>query len=287
MYINGISNSTANLNMLRFSGLATGLDTDTIVKQLMDVEMLPLTRLYQKNQLLEWKKDGYREMTNLLRGFQDDFLDLLSAKANMTSASTYKKFTVSSTDSAVTATANSDAVEYPHTITQIASLASAASVSSTSGVVVNLTGTGAADTNFSDGNNQISINLDGVTKTVAVQAIDYAGDYTALQTDLQSAIDNAFGAGKITVSHAGGTFTFDAVNSKLTLSNASSNNALDNFNIASVSSNRLSLATKLTDLQSVLGLTFDGSGNVVFKINDQTFSFNKDTKLLLQCSIVL
>jgi len=131
MYINGISNSTANLNMLRFSGLATGLDTDTIVKQLMDVEMLPLTRLYQKNQLLEWKKDGYREMTNLLRGFQDDFLDLLSAKANMTSASTYKKFTVSSTDSAVTATANSDAVEYPHTITQIASLASAASVSST------------------------------------------------------------------------------------------------------------------------------------------------------------
>lgn len=282
MFIGGTSSGTTTAsNLLRIGGLATGIDTDNIIKQLMNAERAPLTRLYQKNQLLEWKKDDYRDITNLLRGFRDDFFDILTAKTNMTSASTYKKFTVSSSDSTVvTATANADAVEAPHTISQITALASAATVSSTSGVVLNLTGTGAANTDFSDGNNQISIDLDGVTKTIAVQAINYAGDYVGLQTDLQSAIDSAFGAGKITVSQAGGTFTFAAANSKLTLNSASTKNALDHFNITSGSSNRLNLSAKLTDLQAVLGLTFDGSNNVEFKINNQTFTFNKDTKSL-------
>ena len=282
MFIGGTSSGTTTAsNLLRISGLATGLDTDNIIKQLMNAERAPLNRLYQKNQLLEWKKDDYRDITNLLRGFRDDFFDILTAKTNMTSASTYKKFTVTSSDSAVvTATANADAIESPHTISQITSLASAATVSSTSGIVLNLTGTGAANTDFSDGNNQISLNLDGVTKTVAVQAINYGGDYAGLKTDLQGAIDSAFGAGKITVNEAGGIFTFAAANSKLTLSNAATQNALDHFNIASGSSNRLDLNAKLTDLQAVLGLTFDGSDNVEFKINNQTFTFNKDTKTL-------
>lgn len=282
MYINGTSSGTINSSsLLRFGGLATGLDTDSIIKQLMDAERAPLTRLYQNNQLLEWRKDGYREMTNLLRGFRDEFFDILTATTNMTSPSAYKKFTVSSSEpTIVTATANSDAVETPHSITQITSLASAATVSSTAGIVLNLTGTGPANTDFSDGNNKISLTLDGVTKTVAVQAMDYAGDFAALKTDLQSAIDSAFGAGKITVNQAGGTFTFAAANAKLTLSNASTNNALDHFNIASGSSNRLNLSAKLNDLSAVIGLTFDGSNNVVFKINNQTFTFNKDTDTL-------
>lgn len=281
MFIGGTSSTTTASNLLRIGGLATGLDTDNIIKQLMNVERAPLNRLYQKNQLLEWKKDDYRDITNLLRGFRDDFFDILTAKTNMTSASTYKKFTVTSSDSSVvTATANADAVESPRTISQITSLASAATVSSTSGIVLNLTGTGPANTDFSDGNNQISLTLDGVTKTVAVQAINYAGDFAGLRTDLQSAIDSAFGAGKIAVAQAGGTFSFTAANSRLTLSDASAQNALDHFNIASGSSNRLDLSAKLTDLQSVLGLTFDGSNNVEFKINNQTFTFNKDTKSL-------
>lgn len=281
MNVSGVSNTITNSNMLRIGGLATGLDTDSIIKQLMDAERIPLNKLYQQEQLLEWKRDDYRDMTNLMRGFRDDFFDILTAKTNMTSPTTYKKYDVTSSDPAtVTATASSSAVEAAHTITQITSLASAATVSGTSGVVLNITGSAAANTDFSSGNNQFNITLDGITRTVAVQSIDYAGNYAALATDLQSSIDSAFGSGKISVSQAGGIFSLNATNSQVTVSNAATNNGLANFNIASGSSNRVNLGAKLADLQSVIGLNFDGSGNVVFKINNQQFSFNKDTSTL-------
>ncbi|OEH92207.1 flagellar filament capping protein FliD [Bacillus solimangrovi] len=61
------------MNNIRFSGIASGLDTDSIVKQLMDVERLPLIRYEQEKQTLEWKRDDYREINKALFEF-DDYL---------------------------------------------------------------------------------------------------------------------------------------------------------------------------------------------------------------------
>jgi len=51
---------------MRIGGLATGMDIDQLVKDLMKAERLPLDKLYQKKQLLEWQRDDYREMNKLL-----------------------------------------------------------------------------------------------------------------------------------------------------------------------------------------------------------------------------
>jgi len=275
-YINGISS-----NLMRVSGLASGLDTESIIQKLMDAERIPLDKLYQKKQLLEWKKDDYRDITNLLRGFKDEFFDLLKPASNMTSSSVYKSYSVSSSDdSVVTATANADAAEIQHSITQIRSLAQAATVSSSSGVILNITGSAAADTDFSDGNNQITLTLDGISRTVAVQAIDYAGDYNLLKSDLETAINTAFGAGKISVTHAAGVFSFAATNSELVLSSASTDNALDHFELSNTT-NRIDLSEDLATLATKIpGLTFNASGELEFIINDETFTFDKDTDSL-------
>ncbi|HOJ12580.1 MAG TPA: flagellar cap protein FliD N-terminal domain-containing protein, partial [Clostridiales bacterium] len=37
--------------------MATGLDTDKIVSDLMKVERIPLDRLYQRKQIAEWRRD--------------------------------------------------------------------------------------------------------------------------------------------------------------------------------------------------------------------------------------
>jgi len=64
------------VNPIRFSGLASGLDTETIVKDLMKVRKAPLNKLLQKKQLDEWKRDSYREMNTLLLDFRKETLTM-------------------------------------------------------------------------------------------------------------------------------------------------------------------------------------------------------------------
>ncbi|MFN3367732.1 MAG: flagellar cap protein FliD N-terminal domain-containing protein, partial [Exiguobacterium mexicanum] len=51
---------------IRFGGLASGIDTESIIKQLMTVERIPVDRLDQKKQLTTWKVDAYREVNRSL-----------------------------------------------------------------------------------------------------------------------------------------------------------------------------------------------------------------------------
>lgn len=51
---------------IRFTGMASGLDTEKIIKDLMKVQREPVNRLQRQKQLDEWKRDAYREMNSLL-----------------------------------------------------------------------------------------------------------------------------------------------------------------------------------------------------------------------------
>lgn len=59
-----------SVNRMMFPGLATGLDTNQIIRDLMRVERLPLDRLNQKRQILEWQREDYREMNRLFTSFR-------------------------------------------------------------------------------------------------------------------------------------------------------------------------------------------------------------------------
>ena len=53
---------------MRISGLATGMDIDSIVKDMVRAKRIPYDKMSQKKQTLEWKRDQYREMNTLLLG---------------------------------------------------------------------------------------------------------------------------------------------------------------------------------------------------------------------------
>ena len=89
---------------LRIGGLASGMDTDGIVSELMKAERLPLDKLTQNKQILEWQRDDYREMNTLLQDFDKFIFDNMTLQSNL-----IKKKVTSSDTSAVTATANSSA----------------------------------------------------------------------------------------------------------------------------------------------------------------------------------
>lgn len=104
----------------RIVGLASGMDIDSMVKQLMNAEKVPLDKLKQKKQVLEWQRDDYRTLNSA-------FFDFRTTLTNMKLTSQYRvRSTVSSNDSAVTATASSGAGLSSYSISNIKQLASAA-----------------------------------------------------------------------------------------------------------------------------------------------------------------
>lgn len=65
---------------IRFGGLASGIDTDTIIKQLMQVERVPVDKLEQKKQTTEWKRDAYREINRSLMAMRNSAVDLMFSR---------------------------------------------------------------------------------------------------------------------------------------------------------------------------------------------------------------
>ncbi|WP_052737999.1 flagellar cap protein FliD N-terminal domain-containing protein [Bacillus sp. SA1-12] len=105
---------------IRIGGLASGMDIDTIVSDLMKAERIPLDKLNQNKQTIEWHRDAFREMNTLLLNFRNQTFD-------MKLLSTFRVRTVtSSNESKVTAVANSAADLSSFTITKIDQLATAA-----------------------------------------------------------------------------------------------------------------------------------------------------------------
>jgi flagellar hook-associated protein 2 len=108
-------------NTMRIGGLASGMDIDKIVSDLMKAERMPLDKLKQKKQILEWQRDDYREMNKLL---QD--LDTLVFDGIYRQSTFLKKTVTSSDESVVTAVATSVTANQTVEIGNITQLASAA-----------------------------------------------------------------------------------------------------------------------------------------------------------------
>nr|WP_309098570.1 flagellar hook-associated protein 2 [Fredinandcohnia onubensis] len=112
---------------MRIGGLASGMDIDSIVTDLMKAERIPLNKLNQQKQTYEWQRDQYREMNKLLA-------DLDTMAFDMTLQRTYQtKTATSSNPGAVTATANTTASNGNYKI-KVDQLATAATRVSATGI---------------------------------------------------------------------------------------------------------------------------------------------------------
>jgi len=106
----------------RITGLASGMDIDSMVKQLMTAAKVPLDKLKQQKQILEWQRDDYRDMNSAL-------LDFRSLLTQMKLTTNYRARQVaSSDDSKVTATASSAAGLTSYSISNVTQLASAETI---------------------------------------------------------------------------------------------------------------------------------------------------------------
>ena len=60
---------------MRISGLASGMDTEKMVTDLMNAHRIPLDKINQKKQYLEWQLDDYRTTNRQLFDFSKNTFD--------------------------------------------------------------------------------------------------------------------------------------------------------------------------------------------------------------------
>jgi flagellar hook-associated protein 2 len=79
MATNSTSSATAysylSSSSNRFSGLASGMDIDSIVEKLMKAESAKMEKLQQQKQKYEWQRDAYRSVNTKLETFRTNAFD--------------------------------------------------------------------------------------------------------------------------------------------------------------------------------------------------------------------
>lgn len=111
--------------VLRIGGLASGMDIDSLVEQLMTAERVPLDKLNQKKTYTEWQRDDYREMNTLLLSLDTLLSDGLQKQ------STFIKKTINSSNSDALSVKNvTSTTDFSGSI-EISQLATAAAMKST------------------------------------------------------------------------------------------------------------------------------------------------------------
>lgn len=287
--------SSASSSTSRITGIVSGLDTDSLVEDLMEAEEINLNELEQEQTYLGWEQEAYREIINDISDFQDTYFNVTS-DTNMLSSSTFNSNTVEFDDetlaSYLSVSANSEASQGNYTISNITT-ATKASTSSESSVTAKVTGdTITASTDdpivIDSSNNQFELTLNDESETITISEGEY-DDLTDLQSEIQSQIDDAVGSGNIDVELDGDAssgqliFSTDTTN-EMTLSSDSENDALDSLGFSDANvSNRIDLDSNLADIVDnfATALTADGSDeDISFTINDETFTFNSSTTSL-------
>lgn len=178
-------------NLLRVSGLASGLDTESMVKQLMQAASIPLDKLSQQKQWLQWQQEDLKDINTQLLALRDNNLFKMKLQG------TYLAKSVTSSNTAVaTATAGSGAVNGTYTLTvkQLASAATATSsvISSTDNL-----NTTTQDITFTLSNGEINTSATirikpGATINDVVTAINDATSTTHISATYDSNLGRLF-----------------------------------------------------------------------------------------------
>jgi flagellar hook-associated protein 2 len=182
-------------SITRLTGFASGMDTDSIVKKLMNAESISLNKLKQNQQKQTWLSDTYRQWNADLLAFRSNTV------LNMSLSKTYNTFDVTSShENSVSATASGTSLAGTYSV-EVKQLASSAAFTGnkvsldptkTLGNTVQGSGQLTADTSIVMNVNNEAVTLDiKTTDTIndVVAKINGAKDSTGKSLGLQAFYD--------------------------------------------------------------------------------------------------
>lgn len=119
----------SSISSIRLSGLATGMDTDAMVKSMLTADQEKIDKAQQKEQTVKWQQEIYREVMSDVIDFNDKYFSLTS-KDSILSNSAWNTLSITSSNSSViTATGNAGAtnIDYKFNVKKLAESAKAQS----------------------------------------------------------------------------------------------------------------------------------------------------------------
>lgn len=112
----------SSVSGIRLPGLATGMDTETMVKEMLTGEQNKIDKAKQKEQTLKWQQEIYREVINDVKGFNDKYFSFTS-KDSILISSAWNTLNINSSNSNVitaTGTPGANHVDYKFDVKKLA-----------------------------------------------------------------------------------------------------------------------------------------------------------------------
>ncbi|MBE6064844.1 flagellar filament capping protein FliD [Clostridium cochlearium] len=101
---------------LKMGGLATGLETDDIIKKMLAGQQAKIDKAKQERQQIQWKQEMYRDIIKDVKDLQNTYFDIMS-KDNLASEKAFYDYEVkSSNESIITASAGQGAIDGNYTV---------------------------------------------------------------------------------------------------------------------------------------------------------------------------
>lgn len=253
--------SVGSASSVRIPGLATGMDTDTMIKDMLSGEQQKIDKAKQKQQTVKWQQEIYREVMKDIKSLQDKYFSVTSPNSIM-SSSAWNTLTIgSSNENVITASGSAGAnrVDYSFNVVKLAQSAKMSSSKATNNVDIKkdspleslgLGGEQKFSIKFGDGDKEVSKEI--TIRTEPLYEKDSDGNFVldedgnkvvkepadTVDTLIKKINDSTDGNVKASYSSMTGEFTIQSTktgeNSKLQIVDASGNEsgALDFLGIS-------------------------------------------------------
>ncbi|QAA31648.1 flagellar filament capping protein FliD [Clostridium manihotivorum] len=269
------SSSSSSTDYGRLTGLATGMDTDGLVKQAMSADQTKIDQAKQDIQYVQWQQEAYVDFINTLKDFGKNF-DILQSD-NMMSSTNFTGTVATSTlasgvaaDNYLTATTLPGAIKGTYQV-KVDQLAEGAKDQTDLGSLgfnlpSNLTNLNGKDISFKIGTSTYKITLD-TNYSSSSTANDVVNDIKAKM----NAIDTTLLTSKMSVGNVGGKVMFTALsNDIMSIDSATTAQGFSDY-IGRNFGNTFNSSSKLSDL----GLT--GTDSFTIAVNGGSpFTVNID-----------
>lgn len=260
----------------RLTGMVSGLDTESIVENLLAASKAKLEAAEKQKTTLQWKQEAYKDITKQLSAFQSKYFGTSATSSTSTLfGDSLQKLSTTCDSPYLTVTAGSDSAAGSIYVADIVSLASSAKITGTQSVSADPTID--VDTSNLDElvGKSVIVTLNGVQKAVTFSDKTYTS-VQDVRDELISQLSSVFGSGKISVWCQNNKITLSSSNSTLQLSVPSSaeNDPSSVLDFGGYSSNRVNMNDTLASagLQADV-LDSSEEPGVSFTINGVDFSF--------------
>ena len=152
----------------RVAGLASGMDTESIVEKMLSGTQSKIDKQTGLKQQLEWKQEMVRGIITDINSFHDKYFSFYSsANTNLLSNAFYNTMNAASSTSAIKVISAASNAAGKVTIDSIDQLASACTVKSGGRVSGELKGTVIDPGQFTEESYSFEMTLDGVSRTIS------------------------------------------------------------------------------------------------------------------------